>query len=139
VTEQQRRELALGYLRALDRGEPVLGMLAKDAEITFPKWGTARGHEQIAGLYGDLGRRFRRFSHNTAGATVVQQGATVVVAGRSSGILRDGGAWEEHSPGSPWCAVIEERGGLIARVAVYLDPDFDQSDRARYPWPPHTT
>jgi ketosteroid isomerase-like protein len=128
------RELATAYLGGLDRGEPVLDLLAADAQITFPKWGTARGHGEIRRLYGDLGRWFRRFSHNVDEAAVVQDGRTVVVEGHSTGVLRDGPAWDASSNAGRWCAIIEVAGGLITSVRVYLDPDFGQADRARYPW-----
>jgi ketosteroid isomerase-like protein len=126
--------LAKEYLGRLDRGEAPFELLSADAEVSYPKWGTARGHEQIRSLYGDLGRYFRRFRHHAEDAVVVDGGETVVATGFSSGEARSGGSWTADDEWGRWCAVFDLADGRIRRVVVYADPDFAQEDRSRYPW-----
>lgn len=54
MTDEQRKSVALEYLKAFDRGGvtsdggSILDLFADGAQVYFPKWGLASGREQIA-------------------------------------------------------------------------------------------
>lgn len=61
ITDQQRKSVALEYLKAFDNGSitstggSILELFASDAQVYFPKWGIATGTEQIGKLFSDVG------------------------------------------------------------------------------------
>src|SRR5207253_397661 len=60
MTDEQRKSVALEYLKSLDRGStsderPFLELFAEDAVVYFPKWGVAHGRSEIGKLFGDVG------------------------------------------------------------------------------------
>ena len=61
MTDEQRKSVALEYLKAFDNGgvtstgDSILSLFASDAQVYFPKWGLAAGHDQIGKMFGDVG------------------------------------------------------------------------------------
>ena len=61
MTDEQRKSVALEYLKAFDNGgvtssgESILELFAPDAQVYFPKWGIANGKQEIGRLFGDVG------------------------------------------------------------------------------------
>ena len=143
MTDEQRKSVALAYLKAFDRGgktadgTPLLDLFADDAQVYFPKWGLADGKAQIARLFGDVGGTIRSITHHYADFNWVFSGAdTVVCEGTSHGEHRDG-PWRAGVPewgGGRFCDVFEIRDWLIHRCFIYLDPDYGGGDADRYPW-----
>ena len=143
MTNEQRKSVAIEYLKAFDNGGvtsdggSILDLFASDAEVYFPKWGVARGADQIGQLFGDVGGTIKSILHHYANFNWVFSGEYVLVAeGTSHGEHRDGG-WRagvpEHAAGR-WCDVFEIRDWKIQRIFIYLDPDYAGKDTARYPW-----
>jgi hypothetical protein len=143
MTNEQRKSVAIEYLKAFDNGGvtsdggSILDLFASDAEVYFPKWGVARGADQIGQLFGDVGGTIKSILHHYANFNWVFSGEDVLVAeGTSHGEHRDGG-WRagvpEHGAGR-WCDVFEIRDWKIQRIFIYLDPDYAGKDTARYPW-----
>jgi ketosteroid isomerase-like protein len=142
MTDEQRKSVALEYLKSLDRGStsderPFLELFAEDAVVYFPKWGVAHGRSEIGKLFGDVGATFKSIRHHSQDFNYIFSGSdTIVIEGRSSGEHRDG-PWEADHPGwgaGRWCDVFEIRDFLIQRVSIYLDPDYAGKDTTRYPW-----
>lgn len=143
MTDEQRKSLAIEYLKAFDNhgvtasGGSILDMFAPDAQVCFPKWGVAKGREQIGKLFADIGGSIRSIAHHYSGFNFVCSGGDVLVCeGTSHGEHRDG-PWEAGNPewgAGRWCNVFEIRDGLIHRCFIYLDPDYAGKDTARYPW-----
>ena len=66
---------------------------------------------------------------------VIQQGDTVVVEGTSYGATKSGVEWRAgQTHAGRWCDVFEIRDFKIQRCFIYLDPDYESADTARYPW-----
>ncbi|MGI5167191.1 nuclear transport factor 2 family protein [Spirillospora sp. CA-253888] len=126
----ENRGVALEYLKRLDTGGDFLELFAPGAAVFFPKWGEARGIEEVRRLFGDVGAMLAGIRHDFDGITAVEQGDRVVLEGTSSGELATGERWSDGR----WCDVFEIRDGLIHRLAIYLDPDYAAADTARYPW-----
>jgi hypothetical protein len=143
MTDEQRKSVALEYLKAFDNGgitstgESILELFATDAQVMFPKWGIANGREEIGKMFGDLGARLKSIRHDYANFNWIFSGSdTLVCEGTSYGDHVDG-PWRagvpEHGAGR-WCDVFEIRDWQIQRCFIYLDPDYGCQDTARYPW-----
>jgi hypothetical protein len=143
MTDEQRKSVALEYLKAIDRGGvtstqgSILDLFADDAQFYFPKLGLANGKEQIGRLFANLGSTVRSIQHHHATINWMFTGGDVLVCeGTSHGEHRDG-PWRAGVPewgAGRWCDVFEIRDWLIQRCFVYLDPDYASQDVARYPW-----
>ena len=65
MTDEQRKSVALEYLKAFDNkgvtssGGSILDLFADDAQVFFPKWGLANGKAQIGQLFTDFGGGIR--------------------------------------------------------------------------------
>jgi hypothetical protein len=61
MTDEQRKSVALEYLKAFDNGgvtstgESILDLFADDAQVFFPKWGLANGKAEIGELFSEVG------------------------------------------------------------------------------------
>ena len=143
MTDEQRKSVALEYLKAFDNGGvtstrgPILDLFADDAQVYFPKWGLADGKDAIGRMFADVGGTLTGIKHHYAGFTWMLTGTdTFVVEGTSHGEHRDG-PWRAGQPewaAGRWCDVFEVRDFLIQRLFIYLDPDYAGRDTARYPW-----
>ena len=73
MTDEARKSVALEYLKALDSGGvtssggSIFDLFAPDAQVYFPKWGVAKGREQIEKLFGDLGGKLKSIAHHYSG------------------------------------------------------------------------
>jgi ketosteroid isomerase-like protein len=145
MTDEDRKSIAVSYFKLLDdgqvetteRGSGLLELFANDAEFCFPKWGVARGINEIRRLFGDVGAMVAAIRHDYTYINWIFSGTDLVVAeGTSQGVHRDGSRWTGR-PGwctGRWCDVFEIRDGRIHRLYVYLDPDYAGKDTERYPW-----
>ena len=143
MTDEQRKQVALEYLKGLDNGgvtpsgRPILDLFAPDAQVYFPKWGVARGKVQIGKLFSDVGGTIKSIAHHYSEFNwIFSGGDRIVCEGTSHGEHADG-SWRAGNPewgAGRWCDVFEIRDGLIHRCFIYLDPDYAGKDTARYPW-----
>lgn len=143
MTDEQRKSVAVEYLKAFDNGgttstgRSIMELFADDAQVYFPKWGLANGHDEIGKLFGDVGGTLTEIRHDYATFNWVFSGSdTLVCEGTSHGVHRDG-PWRAGVPESGagrWCDVFEIRDWLIQRCFIYLDPDYAGQDTSRYPW-----
>ena len=143
MTDEQRKSVALEYLKAFDNGgvtttgEGILALFAEDAQVYFPKWGLANGAEEIGRLFGDVGATLKSIRHDYASFNWVFSGSDVVVVEGTSHGEHEGGAWRAGVPewgAGRWCDVFEIRDFRIQRCFIYLDPDYAGADTGRYPW-----
>jgi ketosteroid isomerase-like protein len=135
MSDEQRKSVALEYLKRLDRGEAFFDLLADDCQVYFPKWGLANGRAEFERLFMDLGSILKGIRHDYAYFNYVIAGDTVVVEGTSYGTTANGTRWRAGvTHAGNWCDVFEIRDFKIQRVFIYLDPDYAGEDTARYPW-----
>jgi len=143
MTDEQRKSVALEYLKAFDKGGvtstggSILDLFADDAQVYFPKWGLATGKDQIGQWITDVGGTIKEIQHDYASFTWIFSGSDLLVCeGTSHGEHRDG-PWRAGVPdwaAGRWCDVFEIRDWLIQRCFIYLDPDYAGKDTGRYPW-----
>jgi hypothetical protein len=143
MTDEQRKSVALEYLKAFDNGGvtssggSILELFADDAQVYFPKWGLATGKAEIGRMFGDLGARLKSIVHHYSHFNWIMSGTdTFVCEGTSHGEHVDG-EWRAGVPewgAGRWCDVFEVRDWKIQRCFIYLDPDYGAQDKDRYPW-----
>lgn len=141
MTDEQRKSVALEYLKAFDNGgqtsdaRSILDLFADDAQVYFPKWGLATGKDQIGQLFTDVGASLRSILHDYASFNWIMTGTdTFACEGTSAGEHRDGPWRAGVTHAGRWCDVFEVRDFLIQRCFIYLDPDYAGRDTERYPW-----
>jgi hypothetical protein len=143
MTDEQRKSVALEYLKAFDHGGvtstggSILDLFADDAQVYFPKWGIAEGTGEIGKLFAEVGGTLKAIKHDYASFNwIFSGGDTIVAEGTSYGEHQDG-VWRAGVPewgAGRWCDVFEIRDFRIQRCFIYLDPDYAGQDTARYPW-----
>jgi ketosteroid isomerase-like protein len=135
MTRDQRRSVAIEYFHRLDAGRDMLDLFSDTAEIYFPKWGVARGHDEIKRMWSEVGVLYREIRHFVEYLNFVMDDHHVYVEGLSDGVAGDGTPWiGGQSHAGRWCDAMEIRDGKIERLFIYLDPDYAGADTARYPW-----
>jgi hypothetical protein len=135
VTREEKRALALECFRRLDAREDLRELLDARASVHFPKWGIARGAEEIGRLFDDVRGLYPEFRHHAEYANFVIGEHLVVVEGVSSGALSSGERWRAAGRlTGRWSAVLDLREGRIDRLFMYLDPDAAAQDTSRYAW-----
>lgn len=135
MTEEQRKSVALEYLKRLDQGKDFFDLFSNDAQVYFPKWGLANGLEEVQQMFSDLGSILKSIRHDYAYFNYISQGDVLVVEGTSSGVTADGTEWRAGvTHAGRWCDVFEIRDFQIQRLFIYLDPDYAGADTERYPW-----
>jgi hypothetical protein len=135
MTDEQRKSIALEYLKRIDRGENFFDLFADDAQVYLPKWGLANGRAEFEQLFRDLGSILSAIMHDYAYFNYIIQGDYVVVEGTSYGKTAGGVEWRAGvTHAGRWCDVFEIWDFKIQRCFIYLDPDYAGADTARYPW-----
>jgi len=122
------------FIRGDARRPDLLELFHPDFQLYFPKFGIGRGPESflqmVSGFAGDL----ESIEHDFSSYTFIAKGSYVVVEGTTRGRMK-GKSWAAgETPGGRFCNVFEFRDDLIARVHVYLDPDYLGEDEARFRW-----
>ena len=143
MTDEQRKSVALEYLKAFDHGGvtstggSILDLFAEDAQVYFPKWGIADGKAEIGKLFSDVGGTLKSIRHDYASFNWIFSGSHTIVAEETSYGEHQDGPWRADVPdwgAGRWCDVFEIRDFQIQRCFIYLDPDYAGGDKARYPW-----
>jgi ketosteroid isomerase-like protein len=135
MTDDDRKGIVLDYFQRIDRGEEILTLFGKNAEVYFPKWGVARGLADVERLFTGLGTLFTSISHTPEYLNIVVDGDTIAVEGMTSGVATGGAPWRGgQSHAGRFCNIFEVRNFAIERCFIYLDPDYAGEDTARYPW-----
>jgi len=143
MTGEQRRSVALEYLKAFDNGGvtstggSILDLFADDAQVYFPKWGLANGKGEISRLFSDVGGTIQSITHDYSQFNWIMSGGDLLACEGTSHGEHAEGPWRAGPPewaAGRWCDVFEIRDWQIQRCFIYLDPDYAAKDTARYPW-----
>jgi hypothetical protein len=85
MTDEQRKQVALEYLKGFDNGgvtssgRSILDLFAPDAQVYFPKWGLAKGREQIGKLFSDVGGTIKSIAHHDSEFNWIFSGGDLLV------------------------------------------------------------
>jgi ketosteroid isomerase-like protein len=137
VTEAADRvTTAKAYFTLLDAKSPdLLGLFTEDFEFYYPKYGRGKGAEQLMEVVAGLGKRVESVEHDLSSYVFVASGNHVVVEGTTRGVLTSGETWAAgETPSGRFCNMFEFRDGKIARLAIYLDPDYLNEARGAFLW-----
>ena len=120
MTDEQRKSVALEYLKAFDNGGvtstggSILELFAEDAQVSFAKWGLAKGKEQIGQMFGDVGATLKSIKHDYASFNWIMTG-TDLFAVRGHELRR--------APGRRVARRGDARRPLVRRVRGARLPD----------------
>lgn len=125
------------YFNRLDRGDPTLmDLFADDLQLWFPKFGIGIGKEAFGAFAAGILPTLGSIEHFVDPDAFIIAGDRVVVEGTTRGEMKNGVQWAGgETPGGRFCNVFEIRDGLIARLFIYLDPDYAGADSDRFLWP----
>ena len=124
MTDDDRKALVVQYLKAFDRagvtedGGSILDLFADDAQVYFPKWGVARGREQIGQMFGDVGGTLKAIEHHYELFNWVFTGGDVLAAFAAGKI----DAAELYPP------AVDERQGLKDKIKLIYMPGWHQPE-----------
>src|SRR3954464_2291757 len=92
MTEEQRKSVALEYLKAFDNGgvtstgDSILALFADDAQVYSPKGGLANGKDDIGKLFGAVGAPAKGITPPLSHFNWIFSGSdTIVAEGTSHG------------------------------------------------------
>lgn len=127
-------ELARTFLTTLDAQGDFFSLITDDVELTFPKWGTARGKANLGPFFQALGSYVAAIRHRpeTFQFLVGERDgqARVCIEGLSEGRLHNGKAWAAGR----FSVIYDFRGRLVSRIGIYIDPDYVDDTADHYPW-----
>jgi ketosteroid isomerase-like protein len=129
-------DLCREYFRRVDTGSAsLLDLFADDVKIYFPKYGIGTGKAALLEILTQLGNLFESVQHDEESYRYIASGDFVVVEGTTKGVLKSGERWAAGStPAGRFCNVFEFKSGLIARLHVYLDPDYAGTATDTFLW-----
>ena len=135
LSDEAKIAIAKDYLRLADAGDPrLMELFHEDATFYFPKFGIGRGRTSIFDMVKGFEGILEWIRHDQATLVFIPSGDRIAVegvsTGRMSGVTWSGGA----TPGGRFCNVFEFRDERIARLHVYLDPDYLGEDESRFRW-----
>src|SRR4051812_50088182 len=126
MTPEQMKSVVIEYFKRFDRGGDVLALFADDADVYFPKWGVARGKDEIARCFGDVGQLFTSILHHPEYLKLLVQDDVVVAEGITSGVSADGVSWRGGG------AAARRGGGRVVGRGVHIPRPL------LFPVPPHS-
>ncbi len=135
--DQERRiTAAKAYFERVDRGELPLDLFTPDFEFFFPKFGVGRGPDEFHAFAAGLWGAGLKSQHHRDELQYMVSGRHVIVEGATIGSDAGGRTWDGgKTPGGRFCSVFDfDSEGLIARMFIYLDPDYTSLDADRFHW-----
>jgi ketosteroid isomerase-like protein len=135
LSDDAKIALAKDYFRLADAGDPrVMDLFHEDATIYFPKFGVGRGRTSLFDVVKGFEGALEWIRHDQATFVFIPSGDRIAVEGVSAGRMR-GVEWSGGiTVGGRFCNVFELRSERIARLNIYLDPDYLGEDEARFRW-----
>jgi hypothetical protein len=135
-SEKARLAAVNEYFVKADAGDfSILELFTEDVQIYFPKFGIATGKTAFGDLATGLLGSLKSIAHHISDFKYVVGSDSIVVEGTTHGADREGAEWSGgKTAGGRFCSVFEFRGPLIARMHIYLDPDYTSRDEKRFLW-----
>jgi hypothetical protein len=136
ATQTQMIETAKAYFAKVDGGELPLELFTPDFEFYFPKFGVGRGAEDFREFGSGLWAAGYKAQHHKPQLTYTATGRQVIVEGTTEGSDGGGRIWNGgETLGGRFCSVFDfAENGRIARMYIYLGPDYTGLDRDRFHW-----
>ena len=135
LSDEAKIAIAKDYFRFADAGDPrLMDLFHEEATFYFPKFGVGRGRASIFDMVKGFEGILEWIRHDQATLVFIPSGDRIAVEGVSAGCI-SGVTWSGGTtPGGRFCNVFEFRDERIARLHVYLDPDYLGEDESRFRW-----
>lgn len=132
----KRIAILKAYFKKGDAGDmDLLNLFTDDVEIFVPKFGYRYGKTAIKQFVAGLSRALKSIQHYPDEYHYYSSGDTIIVEGRETGILKDGTAFPvKGRTDGRFVSVFTFKGDKIAKMHIYMDPDFAGRDRLRFYW-----
>lgn len=135
ASEPLNIQLVREYFRRIDaQADNLFELFTDDFEFYFPKYGFGKGAVDFA----SFGAAFRdevSALHDQDHIHFIDAGDVIVCEGTTYGSDKNGVTWRGgQTPGGRYCSVYECVDGKIAKMRIYVDPDYTSEDTARLRW-----
>lgn len=122
------------YIERIDRNDFPSELFADGFQFYVPKFGIGHGLADFMEMAAGFASAFHGVAHLVD--LVADCGSVVILEGRTSGQDAAGNVWQGgETPGGRFCSVFAfDADDLIARMHIYLDPDYTSLDRERFRW-----
>ena len=129
-------EIAREYFKRLDARNPdVLKLFTDDVVFYYPKFGIGKGPNAVLEAMMGLGGIVERTEHDFATYVLIASENRLAVEGTTKGVLKNQERWAGgETPTGRFCNVFEFRDGLISRLHIYLDPDYEGKFTEGFRW-----
>lgn len=137
ITGSSKIEILKEYFRSVDTGNFPSHLFADGFQFYFPKYGIGHGAAEFLELAVGAATAVAGITHHIDDFLFIEKGNLIVVEGTSEGRDHDGAEWHGgRTPGGRFCSIFAfNDAGQIARMHVYLDPDYLGKHEARFLWP----
>lgn len=134
AVDSDRVKAVKEYIRRVDQNDFPAELFASGFQFYVPKFGIGNGAAEFMEMAVGFMSAYHGVSHNID--LIADCGSIVLVEGRTSGEDIQGNVWRGgETPGGRFCSIFEFDGdGLIARMHIYLDPDYTSRDIERFRW-----
>lgn len=132
----EKEKIVKSYFSSVDSGKFPSHLFDDDFSFYFPKYGIGRGVNEFIELSNGAGKKISRVAHRIDDLLVIIEGSHVVVEGTTEGAYLEGKEWRGgETPGGRFCSVFSfNAAGLIARMHIYLDPDYTGEHQEGFLW-----
>ncbi|MGY2488428.1 nuclear transport factor 2 family protein [Cupriavidus sp. CP313] len=129
-----KKAAILRYYEQTDAGQFPADLFTEDFEFYVPKFGVGRGVKDFEEMASRA--NVKQFRHDIAEMLLVEEGRNIAVEGTTEGVTGNGVNWRGGSTsGGRFASIFAFNGaGLIERMYIYLDPDFDGAHAAGFRW-----
>jgi hypothetical protein len=129
-----RQAAILRYFELADAGQFPADLFTEDFEFFVPKFGVGHGAAELSDMAKNFG--VTRIRHPVESMLFIESGDNVAVEGTTEGTTASGTEWAggRTSAGRFASIFAFDDAGLIRRMYVYADPDFDGSHAAGFRW-----
>jgi hypothetical protein len=132
--QSARQKVIVRFYQQVDAGQLDQDLFTTDFQFFFPKFGIGRGAKAFLEMV--LGFGGMRSQHHIEDLLFIEAGNFVAVEGTTHGADASGVEWcGGRTPGGRFSSIFEfNAAGQIARMHVYLDPDFTGANQDGFRW-----
>ena len=134
IEPEELRAKVVRFYEMADQGQFPADLFTDDFQFYSPKYGVGRGLQ----MFGEFGANagVRQIEHHRETMLILVEGNNVAVEGTTSGTTASGKSWMGgETPAGRYASIFQfNDAGRIERMHIYVDPDFEGSDKAGFRW-----
>lgn len=123
------------YFEKIDaQSDDLFDLFTDGFEFYFPKYGFGYGVEDFI-AFGAAFREVVSALHDQDNIRFIDAGDKIICEGTTYGTDYKGASWKGgETAGGRYCSVYELIDGKIAKMRIYVDPDYTSEDEERFRW-----